>query len=162
MKDYFLTLLTASVLGGILAVLASGSSYEKYIKYIASLVCVVIILSPLKSLISAPFTLPDIDEISYESDITATGADDVVASLTVSELDAYIKDILFIEFGINVPLTDIKIEWTDNCLVIKEVTVYLNRHDSNFLQDAEDYLSDTIDKSISVEMLKDTSVAETG
>lgn len=155
MKDYFITLLTASVLGGITAILVSGSSYEKYIKYIAGLVCVVIILAPLKSFISAPFTLPDDYTVSQESSVSATGADDVIADLTVSELDAYIKDILFSEFGIKVPITDIKIDWTDDCMVINEITVYLNSADNKYISEVKEYLADTIDKSILVEILDD-------
>ena len=155
MKDYFLTLLTASVLGGVLAVLAGGSSYEKYIKYIASLVCVVIIMSPLKSFVSAPFKLPEEYTASGVSEVSVTGADEVIAAVTVSELDTYIKDILFIEFGINVPLTDIKIEWTEKHLIINEITVFLNNNDRSYLTDVKKYLSDTIDKSILVEVLED-------
>ena len=156
MKDYFLTLLTASVLGGILAVLAGGSSYEKYIKYVASLICVVIILSPLKSFISTPFRLPKEYAESSTPEVSVTGADQVIASVTVSELDAYIKDILFIRFGIKVPVTDIKIDWADNCLIINGITVFLNSDDREYTAEVKEYLGDTIDKSISVEVLEDT------
>jgi len=157
MKEYFITLLTASVLGGIVAVLVSGSSYEKYIKYITGLVCVVIIIAPLKSFISAPFSLPDEYISTAESTVSVTGADEVIASLTISELDTYIKDILFSEFGINVPLTDIKIDWVDDCLVINEIVVYLHSQDSKYLTDVKEYLTDTIDKSILVEILDNTA-----
>lgn len=157
MKDYFVTLLTASVLGGIIAILVSGSSYEKYIKYIAGLVCVVIIIAPLKSFLSAPFTLPDEYKSVSETTVSVTGADEVIASLTVSELDTYIKDILFHEFGIKVPFTDIKIDWADDCMVINEITVYIDSKDGKYLSDVKEYLADTIDKSILVETIDDAA-----
>lgn len=154
MKSYFLTLLIASVLGGILAVLSSGSNFEKYIKYIASLVCVVIIISPLKSFISAPFTLPEADSANAETSVPVNKADEVLASVTKNELDSYIKDILFKEFGIKIPLTDIKIDWTDNCFVITQAVVYLDVNDKNRQNDVKDFLADQIDKSVSVEILE--------
>lgn len=153
MKDYFITLLTASVLGGIISILVSGSNYEKYIKYIAGLVCVVIIIAPLKSFLSSPFTLPEEYTSKAESAVSVTGADDVIASLTISELDTYIKDILFNEFGIKVPSTDIKIDWADDCMVINEITVYIDNTDGKYLNDVKEYLAETIDESILVEIL---------
>lgn len=154
MKDFFLTLLIASVLGGILAVLSSGSGFEKYIKYIASLVCVVIIISPLKSFISSPFTLPDPKNAYAETSMLVNKADEVLASVTKSELESYIKDILFQEFGINIPLTDIKIDWTDDCFVITSVVVYLDEGDKNRQNDVRNFLAKQIDKSVSVEILE--------
>jgi hypothetical protein len=142
------------VLGGILAVLSSGSSFEKYIKYIASLVCVVIILAPLKSFISGPFSLPESISTTAESTVSANASDEVLASVTKTRLDSYIKDILFNEFGINTPSTDIKIDWTDNCFVISKVTVYLNYKDRSRQSDVKNFLNDKIDKSISVEILE--------
>ncbi len=154
MKDYFLTLLIASVLGGILAVLSSGTSFEKYIKYIASLVCVVIIIAPLKSFISAPFTLPEPAKSYAETSLPENKADKVLISVTKTELESYIKDILFKEFGINIPLTDIKIDWTDDCFVITSVVVYLDEGDRNRQNDVQDFLAEKIDKSVSVEILE--------
>lgn len=154
MKAYFLTLLIASVLGGILAVLSSGSGFEKYIKYIASLVCVVIIISPLKSFISAPFTMPEPDLKTVVSQKNENKADMVLASITKKELESYIKDILFQEFGIKIPLTDIKIDWADDCFVITQVVVYLNAGDKNRQNEVREFLADKIDKSVSVEILE--------
>ncbi|HBR31324.1 MAG: stage III sporulation protein AF [Eubacteriales bacterium] len=153
MKDYFVTLLTASLLGGIIAALVSGSSFEKYIKYIAGLVCVVIIIAPLKSFITAPFKLPDEYADASVPDVSVTGADEVIGELTVSELDSYIKDILFREFGIKVPLTDIKIDWADDCMIINEITVFIESKDGGHKDDVEKYLEDIIDESIMVEIL---------
>lgn len=149
-----MTLLIASVLGGILAVLSSGSSFEKYIKYIASLVCVVIIISPLKSFISAPFQMPKAAMANTESSAPENKADQVLASVTKTELDAYIKDILFKEFGIKIPLTDIKIDWADDCFVITSLVVYLDEGDRNRQNEVRDFLAEQIDKSVSVEILE--------
>lgn len=154
MKNYFFTLLIASVLGGIIAVFVSGSNYEKYIKYIASLICVVIILAPLKSFISAPFTLPEEYKEATESTISITEANEAIASLTISGLDTYIKDILFSKFGINAPSTDIKIDWADNCLVINKITVFLANKDSKYQAKVQKYLTETICDSVEVEILK--------
>lgn len=154
MKDYFLTLLIASVLGGILAVLSSGSGFERYIKYIASLVCVVIILSPLKRFISAPFQLPEPAFAHAESALPEKKADELLASVTKAELDAYIKDILFKEFGIKIPLTDIKIDWTDDSFVITSLVVYLDEDNKNRQNEVQDFLAGQIDKSVLVEILE--------
>ncbi|HAN21096.1 MAG: hypothetical protein A2Y15_04955 [Clostridiales bacterium GWF2_36_10] len=153
MKSYFLTLLIASVLGGIIAILVSGSNFEKYIKYIAGLVCVVIILAPLKSFISAPFSLPDEYKDAAESTVSTDEANEVIAFLTISELDTYIKGILFKKFGINVPSTDIKIDWADNCLVINEITVFLDNEDGKYQTEVQKYLAEMIDESVLVEIL---------
>lgn len=157
MKDYFLTLLIASVLGGVIAVLVSGNSFEKYIKYIAGLVCVVIIISPLKSFISGPFKLPDEYNNAVSTEASATGADEVIASVTVLKLDAYIKDILFSKFGIKAHSTDIKIDWVDNCLIINEVTVFLNESDSSRLTEVQKYLDETIDESVVVKVIEENA-----
>lgn len=145
------------MLGGILAVLASGSSYEKYMKYIAGLVCVVIILAPLKSFVSAPFKLPDEYKSNAETTVSVTGADEVIASVTISEIDTYIKDILFRKFGINVPLTDIKIDWEEDCLVINEITVYLSSADQSYVTEVKKYLAESVENNIMVEILDDAA-----
>ncbi len=85
--------------------------------------------------------------------MSVTGADEVIGELTVSELDSYIKDILFREFGIKVPLTDIKIDWADDCMIINEITVFIESKDGGHKDDVEKYLEDIIDESIMVEIL---------
>ena len=51
MRDYFLTLLITSLIGGIICAL-SDTKFEKPIKYLVSLICIVLILSPISSVFS--------------------------------------------------------------------------------------------------------------
>jgi len=153
MKNYFLVLLIASVLGGVFTVLASGSNFDKYVKYIASLICVVIIIAPLKSFISAPFEIPEAYESNIQTETSSSEVDEVIASETITELDVYIKDIIFSEFGINTPSTNIKIDWKEDCIIITGVTVFLEKRDKAFREKVEKYLAETVGKGVSVEIL---------
>ena len=51
MNSYTLTILTVSVVGGIINSLVSSTALKKYVSYIISLVCVVCLIAPVGSII---------------------------------------------------------------------------------------------------------------
>ena len=134
MRDYFLALLTTSVIGAVCTVLAWGG-FEKYIKYIASLVCILLIVSPLKSI--------SISEITESGEISIYSGDDfssLSAELTKEQVELFISDRVFSEFGIKPIYTDIFIDWAESVPTVKSITLALNAADMPQKEKIESYL----------------------
>jgi hypothetical protein len=93
MKEYFMILLVAGITGSVASVLSDGSSLGKYVKYISALVCVLIVISPLKSIlqsISVPLSKPQ--EVDFSSEQLYESA----INLTEEQISLKIKE----KFGI--------------------------------------------------------------
>jgi hypothetical protein len=129
MKEYFMILLVAGITGSVASVLSDGSSLGKYVKYISALVCVLIVISPLKSIlqsISVPLSKPQ--EVDFSSEQLYESA----INLTEEQISLKIKE----KFGI----------------IPKGICIEIDRDEkivlSVILNDEDLHMKDEIDKFI--------------
>lgn len=123
--------------------------FEKYIKYIASLVCVVLLISPLRS-IDMSFISDAEYGVSSESTEEASDIYAMTAALTEQSAEKYISDLVFSEFGIKAVTADIKIEWSKNEAVIESIVLVLSKGDMNRSDDVKKYLFSVLGGEVTV------------
>lgn len=122
MKDYFYSLIIASVTGTVCALLTKGG-FEKYIKYITALICTIILISPLsrKDFSSAAQEYRDaLELLSREEMNNMYGPSDNLARQRAEE---YITEVLFEKFGIKPHYCNINIDWNSNEPTVKSIEV---------------------------------------
>ena len=123
--------------------------FEKYIKYIASLVCVVLLISPLRS-IDMSFISDAEYGVSSESTEEVSDIYAMTAALTEQSAEKYISDLVFSEFGIKAVTADIKIEWSKNEAVIESIVLVLSKGDMNRSDDVKKYLFSVLGGEVTV------------
>ncbi|MDL2287092.1 stage III sporulation protein AF [Eubacteriales bacterium OttesenSCG-928-G02] len=150
MKSYFLGLFIASIICGIVSVIASGSSSEKYVKYICSLVCVVMVISP--------FVDMKISEIDFDYTATEVSGQYIsvqkVSQMSENMLINYINEILLNDYGINAADVRINIDSGENFITLTSVVVYLSEENEEFLTSVQSKLSAVIGTGITVCVLR--------
>lgn len=130
MKNYFLILLTAGIVGSIASVLTDSSSLGKYVKYISALVCVIIVITPLKSVFKA-FSVsvsPPTETVYSQDTLTNTATD-----ITEKQISEKIKE----KFGITPTEVSINID-TDGKITL---SVSLCEADEIYRKDIDEYIS---------------------
>ena len=136
MKDYFFSVLLASVVCALSYAVFSGTQYEKYIKYISALIASVIILSPAIKLTGENLDLwwdginGEVSETFEKSD-----GEKLMYSYLESEgkeaLEKYFYDTILGCFGIKAESVSIIIEYRDGTADIKGGEVRLaNENDA--------------------------------
>lgn len=123
MESFFISLITASVIGALSSALVC-KTYEKYIKYIAALICTAIVISPLSGVISKIENLiSDTESTSEHSENqTAQQANLLIANKTEETAEEYVSNLVFSDLGIRTRSMDIEIESKGTEFSIKSVT----------------------------------------
>lgn len=145
--SYFLALLTTSVCGALCSLLAWGG-FEKYIKYIASLVCILLLISPFKSIDLS--VLGENAEFEYSASTEPPDLYSLSAEMTEERAESYLAQIVFSEFGINAVYTDIVIDWSEKEPTLKEITVALEDNDMHLAETARLYLESILGSGVRV------------
>lgn len=123
MQSFFISLITASVIGALSSALVC-KTYEKYIKYIAALICTAIVISPLNGVISKIENLVSRTESTSEHSEhqTAQQANLLIASKTEENAEDYVSNLVFSDLGIRTHSMNIEIESEGTEFSIKSVT----------------------------------------
>lgn len=120
LRSYCAVLLAASALGGVCASLADRA-FAKYLRYLTALVCVLLVISPFRSLdlpglfSTAGGTLP-------ETETVLPSAAPSVETETRRRLEAWFADELFSDTGIKARVTGIQIDWSEADPVIERLS----------------------------------------
>ena len=102
-KSYLNTILTVSLVGGIINALApNGSGIKKYVGYIISLACILTIISPLSSVVSTTSSLKEsvssfVDKIFVSDDIN--NANDLIINSGKESVENGIKEAIITKYG---------------------------------------------------------------
>ena len=148
MKDFFTSLLYASVAGGLAAALA-GKTFEKYIKYISALLCAAVITAPLLSLLPGiRLALPE-EKAAFAS-ADAPQAYALLEKQACQDAEAAAADLIFSETGIKPISVSIQMESVDGKLYIRSVKARLPSAED--AAGAESYLKNLFGKDIPVEV----------
>lgn len=120
LRSYCLTLLTASVLGGIVTSLAE-KPFARYVRYLAALLCIVTVVSPFRSidfvsLLTAPLPETPSAAVPYEN---------AVETEAYSLLESFFADELFSDTGIKAASVRIQIDWNAASPVIEALAFAL-------------------------------------
>lgn len=148
MSSYFQTLLAASVCGAVCTLLADG--FEKYLKYVVSLICIVIIISPLKSI-----KLSDIDYNGIP-DTSLPSADGVPSLYSLScesaekQAEEYLCEMLFAEFGIKAVYADIIIDWAKEEPTVEEIILALGSEHGEYAERVYGYFENMLGTGVKV------------
>ena len=124
MRDYFSALLLASLLGAVCTSLAGGK-LEKYMRYLASLLCILLIISPLRSLELSP---PDLSEDTPSAPQGATLTHRAQQEAE-EEICRAISASISTGTGITPTSLRIDIDWNSPQPVITALTVTLDEAD---------------------------------
>lgn len=95
MRDYFLTILITSLIGGLICSV-SDTKFERPIKYLVSLICIVLILSPVTAVFSGR---GDIEVSLPEVSIDDKFIGDWILTETENMLKRSISESVFSKFG---------------------------------------------------------------
>ena len=105
MKMYINTILTVSLVGGIINTLApSKSGLKKYVNYITSIVCVLCLISPLTTLLSNTSSLKEsinnfVDKIFVVENIDS--ANSLIVNSSKEKIEEGIKEAIIQKYGFN-------------------------------------------------------------
>lgn len=152
MNQYTITILTASVVGGIInSLVSSGSALKKYVSYIVSLVCVVCLISPVGSLVgdiaNIKTDINDYVEKIFDTDayqnsnslIINTGAEKICEGIKEIIKDKY-------NFDDNEIYVDLTLDKTDiQAIKIEKINIILTGKASwSDVDTVEKYLTDIV------------------
>lgn len=146
--SYFLTLLTASVCGAVCTLLAWGG-FEKYVKYISSLICIVLLISPLKS-ISIPDFSKEAEKAIPDTEAALPSLYSLSSTAAEKNAEEYLKSIIFEKFGINAVYADIRIDWDKQEPTIEQIVIALEKSDMHFAEATKAHLSQTLGNGVTV------------
>ncbi len=145
MKEYFIAIMTSSVVSAVCVSLASGTQFEKYMRYVCALICASVIVFPLAGVI----------DISDFKDVPALKAEtpeseNVIVSAFASESAAdYIKNMVCEKFGIIPADVRIEIDIGDD-ITVEDVTVVLESKDESIRGEVGDFLLSSLGYGIRV------------
>ena len=130
MKDYFFSVLCASVACALASMIFSGTGSEKYVKYIAALVASVIIFTPVIIFLgeNTEKLLTEVTEGSEESFSRSEGEKMMYSFLQEENkqaLEDHFSEIIFKDTGIKVKSVSIIIEYDDDKPNIKKGEIIL-------------------------------------
>lgn len=153
MKSFFISLITASVIGALSTALVC-KTYEKYIKYIAALICTAIVISPLGGVVSKIGTLlsPTEERSSASAVHSCSQANALIADKTEEAAEAYVSDLVFSELGISTESVDIEIESVGTEFSIKSVKATVA--DDSELEPLKNYLKNLFGAETELEVTR--------
>lgn len=125
MRDYFFTIILASLIGGIVCAV-SDSKFEKPIKYLVSLVCIVLILSPIRQAFigdeDRDVSLPDVS-------IDGTAGEEWIITETENMLKKTISEAIYSKFNFFPKKVALNLKVRDGengeVVVVENVLVYI-------------------------------------
>ncbi len=139
MKNYFLTLFMAAVIGAAVAVVADGK-FEKQTRYLISLICVLVIITPLKNSVEVfkdlSFPLNNGEQSGQEqSDYGAW-----IVDRSVKELENTVSQAITRKFGITVMMVQIVTYIEEGTTYVKKITVTLFPDQEAYAQSVGEYI----------------------
>ncbi len=138
LQGYFSMLLTASVLGAVCAAFAGGA-FEKYLRYLSALICILLILSPFRSLDLLPGT-EQLTDGQPEATVSGKTLEELAGELAEPEICAQIAAALSAQTGITAADVRIDIDWTEEEPVIRAVRLILSPEDAGRAAEAADWV----------------------
>ena len=127
LRDYCVTLLAASVVGGVCAAVAE-KPFARYVNFLTALCCVALAISPLREVDwSAAFGG---NAGNGEAELTAEAqGNGEVETLAEERLKMWFSDQLFCDTGIKAEAARIEIDWSKQDPIIKSVTFAAGEND---------------------------------
>lgn len=140
MRDYFLTILITSLVGGIVCSV-SDTKFEKPIKYLVSLICIVLILSPVSQVFThsgeLEVSLPDVS-------IDEGYAAEWIMTETENMLKKTISEAIFSKFGFFPKLITLTLTTRDGpngeVTVVEDVKVHITSEYEEVKAELSSYL----------------------
>lgn len=147
MRDYFMSLVVASVIGTVLSMIAS-STFEKYVKYIVSLICILIILTPLKGLLGLT---TNFETYTYnESILETSGSEGLILELSKERVIEAVNDAILKRFNVTPVSIEVVFVNTEEGISAERIDITLKTEDSNKADEIKNYLSALLGVEINV------------
>ena len=132
MNAYFNSIISIAVLGGIASSLITSEKLKKYVRYLISLITILIILSPIASMVS------NFDSIKYKfesfienaiSGETISKANSIIVSTSLEKITDGIKELIINKYNLN--NEEISVEAVVDSskiesIKITQINIYLN------------------------------------
>ena len=126
LRDYCVTLLAASVVGGVCAAVAE-KPFARYVNFLTALCCVALAIAPIREVNwSAAFGG---NAGNGEAGLTAEATAGEVETLAEERLKMWFSDQLFCDTGIKAEAARIEIDWSEQDPTIRSVTFAAGEND---------------------------------
>ncbi len=158
MKTYLITILTVSVVGGIInSLIDSSSKIKKYINYLISLICVVCLVAPIGNVIGNISSIKaEINEYFEKVFVSEKidASNDLIINTSKEKICDGIKNSVLEKYNFDEKevFVDLTIDRTDiGSLKIEKINVVLTGKASwSDVKEVEEYLKNTIGSDIEV------------
>ena len=154
MRDYFMSLIIAAIIGTVLSSLAGGT-FEKYMKYIVALICIMILILPLKAVVN--LTL-DFDELTNtESPPTVSGSESYIVERSKQRIESAVAEAVEKQFKIqihnvkaNIRITDVSDGGHKRDIIVDNIDVWVEKSDALRIAEIKSYLFNMLGVEINV------------
>ena len=127
LRDYCVTLLAASVVGGVCASVAE-KPFARYVNFLTALCCVALAIAPIREVnwSAALGGIAGNETAAEQTEQTAAGE---VETLAEERLKMWFSDQLFCDTGIKAEVSSIEIDWSEQDPMIESVTFAAGEND---------------------------------
>ena len=143
MRDYFMSMIIAAIIGTVLSSLAGGT-FEKYMKYIVALICIMILLLPLKAVVN--LTLNNIGELTnIESAPTVSGSEGYIVERSKIRIEEAVAEAVQRQYGLQIQSSEAHIRITDESngkrdIIVDYIDVIIKKSDALRAAEIKSYL----------------------
>lgn len=157
MKIYFTTVLTISLIGGIITSLLpeKSNSLKKYIKYVIGLICTITLISPLTSVLGNITTLQSNINDFFNSNFSQNAIDTsnkLILDTGIEKVSSGIKSVLINKFKIAESNIDIDIISDDTDISAIKITKIIITLKGNATWENSESISNYLDGLISCDI----------
>lgn len=144
MRDYFMSLIIAAVIGTVLSSLAGGT-FEKYMKYIVALVCIMILILPLKAVVDLTLNFEEL--ASIESAPSVSGSEGYIVERSKIRIENAVTEAVERQFKIQTQRVEVNIRITDvsggghkRDIIVDNIDVWIKNSDALRVTEIKSYL----------------------
>ena len=154
MRDYFMSLIIAAIIGTVLSSL-DGEAFEKYMKYIVALVCIMILLLPLKAVVN--LTLNIEEYTNTESIPSVSGSEGYIVQRSKQRIESAVAEAVQRQFGVqtnrvqaNIRINDVSENGYKKDIVVDSIDVWIKKSEEMRLIEIKSYLSSMLGVEINI------------
>lgn len=135
MRDYFLILFIAALVGTVVSLVADGK-FEKQVRYLISLICVLIVLAPMKSAVEV---FSDVPDVSVPVAYSVSDPGRWVLDRSVEELEHTVAEAAKYRFGIEVAGVKLVTVIGDGVTSVERLEIALHKSHGEYKDGIKEY-----------------------
>ena len=132
MKAYILTIISVSIICGILSSLLSNNKLKKYVNFIAGLICTIALLSPITAIATNTFKISGsitnfVNNLDVQENVNKSNQ--IIINKGTEQICQGIKNAVISKFNLSENHVTVKITINDeniDALILKEIIIVLS------------------------------------